>query len=718
MLMKRRLTTRPIALIAALGLVCAAFAVVAGPANAAPRASATVSPPDTPTNVKAVAGDAQVRLSWTAPANNGGSPITEYDVYVGTSTQNEDSDLCYGPKTTCTVTGLGNGTTYYFTVGASNSAGESDRSTETSATPVAPAGAPAAPTGLAAVGGPDQVTLTWTAPANHGSSPITGYKAYAAPDRGEESLAPADSCETNGSTTRCVMTSYSGGNDFVGGQPYWFTVVAVNAAGVSPLASPDVSATPTATVPGAPSDVFAEGGANQVTVSWTASTTNGGSSITGYAVYAASASGQENLAAATSCTTDADTATCAVTKDQNGAALAGGTTYWFTVVALNSVGHSAPASPDASATTASVPDSPDTVSTAVVGPSQVQVSWTAPDADGGSPVTSYQVLAASASGQESSASPASCTASATATSCVATMDQNGAALTNGTTYWFSVEAVNAVGHSAMAVPDASATPLAGVTVPNAPTNLRATSGDESATLTWSAPTSDGNSPITGYAVYGSTSRGDELQANAPVCTASASAHSCSVTDLTNGTTFYFEVLASNAAGASAPSNEAAVVPAPTPTLTSKYADVAKGATQALAGVVAPGASVSLYSGKTRLAVTKANARGGYSFTRTFTTTASYDVTSLGKTSRTLTVGVVALTVSVAGKQPLKAGTYTFSGDAPRGLAVELERDGNVVARTTASSRNAYAVRLKLTATHKYRIVCDGVASAAITVRVR
>ena len=87
--------------------------------------------------------------------------------------------------TSYTVTGLTNGTAYYFTVAAVNAARhQGNNSGEASATPVvatAPAtastsvspiagtgapGAPGAPTGLIATAGNSEVSLSWTAPAS------------------------------------------------------------------------------------------------------------------------------------------------------------------------------------------------------------------------------------------------------------------------------------------------------------------------------------------------------------------------------------------------------------------------------------------------------------------------------------------------------------------------------------------------------------------------
>jgi len=97
----------------------------------------------------------------------------------------------------------------------------------------------------------------------------------------------------------------------------------------------------------------------------------------------------------------------------------------------------------------------------------------------------------------------------------------------------------------------------GATVPNAPTNVRATAGDTQASVTWQAPRKNGGSAITGYRVVSSP--------GAITMTVGASPTSATVTGLTNGTTYTFTVYARNAIGesvASSPSN--AVTPAGSP----------------------------------------------------------------------------------------------------------------------------------------------------------
>ena len=69
--------------------------------------------PDAPTGLAAVAGSGAVALSWTAPANNGGSVILSYTV-TGIPAGGGAAVGCpaTAPATTCTVSGLTNGVTY------------------------------------------------------------------------------------------------------------------------------------------------------------------------------------------------------------------------------------------------------------------------------------------------------------------------------------------------------------------------------------------------------------------------------------------------------------------------------------------------------------------------------------------------------------------------------------------------------------------------------
>jgi hypothetical protein len=117
------------------------FVVTASNPNGAGAASehsntvtpTAVTPPSAPTGVTANAASAQAQVSWTAPSNNGGSSITGYTItpYVGASAQ---TSVEVGASTTSAIVkGLTNGTSYTFTVAATNSAGSGPASSASGA---------------------------------------------------------------------------------------------------------------------------------------------------------------------------------------------------------------------------------------------------------------------------------------------------------------------------------------------------------------------------------------------------------------------------------------------------------------------------------------------------------------------------------------------------------------------------------------------------------
>jgi fibronectin type 3 domain-containing protein len=275
------------------------------------------------------------------------------------------------------------------------------------------------------------------------------------------------------------------------------------------------------TAPAAPTALAATAGNAQVTLSWTAS-----SGATSYNVKRATTSGGPYTTVASGVTGTTYTNT----------GLTNGTTYYYVISAVNSAGEStnstqASATPAAAVTAPAAP----TGLVATAGNAQAVLTWTA-----SSGATSYNVKRATISGGPYT----------TIATGIAGTTYTNTGLTNGTTYYYVVSAVNSAGESSNSA-QASVTPVAPITIPAAPTTLTSTAGNAQVTLNWSASTG-----ATSYNVKRTAVSGGAF-------TTIANVTGTSFTDsgLTNGTTYYYVVTAVNSAGESGNSPIASATPA-------------------------------------------------------------------------------------------------------------------------------------------------------------
>ena len=194
-----------------------------------PPPSATV--PGAPTLTSATVGNGTVALAWTAPSSNGGSAITGYKIYRGTTSSGETLLATVGNVTSYVDSGLSNGITYWYRVSAANSVGEGQLSNELSATPQATsATAPGAPANLTAAPANGRgVQLSWSAPASDGGSLVTGYRIY-------RSTSPGVTPQSGTLVATVGNLSYKD-TATVRGARYYYVVTAVNAVGESTASS-------------------------------------------------------------------------------------------------------------------------------------------------------------------------------------------------------------------------------------------------------------------------------------------------------------------------------------------------------------------------------------------------------------------------------------------------------------------------------------------------
>ncbi len=455
-----------------------------GPASASSSPVTPYTVPGAPTVVTAQPGNASASVTFTYPASNGNS-ITSYTV-----TSSPGNKTASGATCPITVSGLTNGTSYTFTVTATNAAGQSPASAPSN--PVTPDVLPGAPTKVTATAGNTQARVTFTPPAPNGGTAITGY-----------TVTSSGGPTATGGASPITVTGLTNGT------AYTFTVTAANAAGSGPASGPSNSVTPepAPTPPDAPAAVTATAGNAMALVSFTAPASNGGMPITAYTVTSGKIKVKGTLSPITV------------------KGLVNGTQYTFMVTATNKMG-TGQATASNPVTPSTVPAAPTKVTATLGAPSsnQATVSFTAP-ASNGSPITGYTVTSKPAGGFDTNAGT-------TSTSHLVT------GLNDGVAYTFTVTATNTDGTGKASAASKSVTPY---TVPGAPAITKVTPGKGQITVSFTAP-ANGGSAITSYTV---TSSGEQI--------VSGPRSPITVKGLTTGTSYTFTVTAKNKAGTGAAS---------------------------------------------------------------------------------------------------------------------------------------------------------------------
>lgn len=469
-----------------------------------------------------------------------------------------------------------------------------------------PATAPGAPTGLVLTSGNAQLTAAWSAPASNGGAAITDYVVQY--QYGANWVPFTDG--VNASTGVVIV-------GLTNGQNYPVRVAAVNSVGQGPWSSVVSGVPANITVPGAVTGLASsrtDSSTTTSTLTFTAPTSNGGSSITDYAIEYKDRLG-------TTWSPFTHTASTAVSVAVTG--LTAGVEYDFRVAAVNTIGAGAWVSTSTLQATSA--------------DASLLLTWTSPLTGGesldhylvqyrvaggsvwldGDTTTSttntlsgltnavtYEVRVAAITSTSTSSytsvitetpnrlsapeTPTAVTAVASAAqillSWTAPADNGlaitdyvvqyravGAAnwitltdgvstltralilnLTNGTTYEVTVAAKNSAGTGSASTP-VTATPA---TLPGAPATISSYGGPERVTATWTAPANDGGSVITGYRVQYkllSASQWIDLRDTTDTLT--------SVTGLTANTQYSVRVAAINAVGLGAYATTAARVDA-------------------------------------------------------------------------------------------------------------------------------------------------------------
>ncbi len=426
-------------------------------------------------------------VSFSPPASNGGSAITSYTV-----TSSPDGLTKSGTGNPIRISGLVRGESYTFTVTATNAVGEGAASDPSALTFIPTA--PDAPVITNVIAGDHQVTVYFDPSANDGGAAITSYTVSSFPG----------SLSASGTSSPITITG------LIDGAPYTFTVTATSSAGTSGASarSAQVIAAVPVTAPDSPTvtDVQADDG--QVTVTFDPPDSDGGAPITSYTVTSIP---------------DGITATGA-TSPITVTGLTDGTSYTFTVTAANQDGNSVASAASAVVIPIGLPKAP-VITDVIPGDGELTV-FIANLNSGGAPIVSYTA--------STDIGPVSLTSVSNV------VELTG--LTNGVAYEISAYITTLFGNSPTVTASQEYIPAS---VPGTPigstTGPAVTVNGTQADIELSTAEANGGTPILHW----------DVTTTPPTTLTSSTSPSFTVSGLTPGVVYTFQVTATNAVGTSA-----------------------------------------------------------------------------------------------------------------------------------------------------------------------
>ena len=520
-----------------------------------------------------------IPLSWTAPADNGGLPITEYQVQFLTdatgaqwATVNAENVMVGTDTTHNALEEADPALTYYYRVRAINAASptafaDADQDEWSAVTAGVLLDTLSAPTGLIAraVDQQESIDLFWTAPTKENAPGVTGYRI----ERMSSVPNPADPANPTVVDWADLEVNYSGRSyrdrNLTAGGTYSYRVSAINVVGTG-TASEAVSAV-SSNKALMPRNLVATRADDMMSIvlTWDGpiadedNPADGGSTITGYQIEVDDGTGwavvpfAENVSEhpVSGLITSAPGSEFTFTHgDVEGGYgdVDEGTTYTYRVSAVNDAGPGHASDVATASIDAVAPGAPTGLTaTADMDAPSITLMWAAPADNGGAEITSWkidstrvanpveddwgEVMGLTVTDPDPMADPPTTMYSAT-----------HAGLNAGATYYYRVSATNSVDTG-----DPSNVDMAtAADIPNKPTGLTATAdGENTINLSWTAPAPNGGSDITGYMIESSPDGTDDSWTE---LVASQTELTYEHTGLDAGTTVHYRVSAMNAAG--------------------------------------------------------------------------------------------------------------------------------------------------------------------------
>ena len=480
------------------------------------------------------AGTTSIKVSWTAPASNGGTPITSYDVQVRTATTDSSPPTieAFDGSGTSLIENLpANNTSYihrgvrrgaalfyYYRVRANNAATHdkgkgawSDITTTGMRPSAASVGTPGVPDTPNATNAAGTVTFGWLVPASAGDSPITGYEIQYQRDDDNSDEDWSDALEKildSPLVTQFIHEDVAGGTGIV----WEYRVRAVNSIGAGEYTDPD-SALDDATVgrvailprpPSAPALTATAVNSTQIRLEWTEPQDNG-TDIDGYAIERVGPNAADNVTTFSTLASVSATARLYVdgTAVENDMVvpLIPGAKYEYRIQATtdgtNGTWSATTRADAASATTpATVPGRPTLAATTATvddpDPGSVSLVLTTPASDGGADISRYE-LQIWYDGRWNEAADLEANDQLEQAQTAEVID----GLTAGQLYYFATRARNSAGAGQWSELTSASSASASTGQPDTPVLSAAPVDSESIKLTWTIPEDNGTT-ITGY----------------------------------------------------------------------------------------------------------------------------------------------------------------------------------------------------------------------------